>query len=409
MRFILKRFGNSWLFGTFICLFLLIYFNNETLANNLCTFINQPCMYVAIGIIAFFVCSIHRTRGNISSQSAMPYIFVSLLFLVLNGMMDTTFANGYFLTMMNIVVAFMLSKMIRFRDFSLWYIEIMVILAICSLLITYPLASIVRSLSLPHVMNSANVPFTNAYICYLVDFGDYYRNTGIFREAGVWGGFLLIALMLTIENSFLYSPQKYWFHVILLVATIISTFSTACLVAMVMVFCIMIIKRKSKEVKKISNLWLIVGAVGVVFVTLKMEMGAEALTESVDKLVGNSSSMDYRTEVMKNAVPVIFSNPLGCGILQGTQMLTNANTLNNYHNTSTFVAGTVYFGCIYILLYLVGLYKFCKRRLCSWLYMAPFFMLLNAEQYIFNPIFYLLIFYGFQKSEQENLAPLCNS
>lgn len=405
MQIINKHFGTTYLLGTFICLFLLTYFNNETLANNLCTFVSQPCMYVVIGIMVFYIVNRRKTIWNISSQAAIPFVTVFFIFLLLNGVMDISFSNGYFLTMMNIIVALLLSKMIRFRDFSLWYIDIMTFLGICSILITYPLAPIVRSLPLPHVVNSANTPFINAFLCYIVDFDIYYRNTGIFREAGVWGGFLVIALMLAIENSYLYKSRQYWARVIIIIATIVSTFSTACLVAMVMIFAIMMVNN-NKEKNKVSNIWVIIGAIAVVFVTIKLDNGAEALFESINKLTGNSSSMDYRTEVIQNSVPVILNNPLGCGILKGTQMLADANTLREYHNTSTFVAGALYFGWIYIALYVTGVFQFCRRRLNSWLYLIPFFVLLNAEQYIFNPIFYLIIFYGLQSGEQENLVPI---
>lgn len=408
MNYINKVFDSKLFLGLFMCLFLMIYFNNETLSNNLCTFVTQPCAYVALIIIFYYIINRYCFINKTESQISILFRFVFFISILLNGMMDISFSNGYLLTIMNIFIAFLLSKMIRFKEFSLWYINIIVFLCICSLLITYPLASFVRSLPLPRVINSAEVPFINAYFCYLVDFENYFRNTGIFREAGVWGAFVLIALMIVVENRFLFNSKQYLLRVIILISTVISTFSTACLVVLAMIFLIMMIKRDENKTTNISNIWLLICAICIIFVTLKFDIGVEALSGSMDKLSENSSSMDYRTDVINNSFTLILNNPFGYGILRGIEMLSNVNTMDEFHNTSTFVSCALYFGWLYFLFYVIGIFMFCYRRLSSWLYVFPLFMLLNAEQYIYNPIFYLLIFYGLQNVEQENLVPLSN-
>lgn len=406
MQIIVKYFGNQFLLGLFSCLFLVIYFNNETLPNNLCILVSQPCVYVVLGILVFYIITQRKYKSNIVGTSQPLYLFMLIICILLNGIMDTAFSNGYFLIMMNVIVAYFLSKMIRFRDFALWYVNIIFFLCICSLLITYPLASVIRTSSFPHLVNSAGVPFVNAYLCFLVDVDFYFRNTGIFREAGVWGFFIVLAAVLTIENSFLFKPRWYIIKVIVFVTTILSTFSTASLMAITLVFIIMIFRRNNTK-SRTSKIWLIIGAVLVLIMTLKLETGARALNESVDKLSG-TSSLTYRTEVIKNSVPIILNSPLGCGIVRGTQMLTHHNSLEDYHNTSTFVACAVYFGWIYIILYTFALFLLCRRRMNSWLYFIPLCILMNSEQYIFNPIVYLLVFYGLQRKEQLNLVPLNN-
>lgn len=97
----------------------------------------------------------------------------------------------------------------------------------------------------------------------------------------------------------------------------------------------------------------------------------------------------------------MFNNPFGLGIVDGAAALMQSNTLDAFHNTSTLVAGGVYFGFLYLIIYIIGMFLFCKKRLGAWMFIIPLVLLLSGEQYIFNPWWYMLLFYGFAPMDKQ--------
>lgn len=370
---------------------LLFYFNNETLPNNLSSFVSQPCMYVAIFELIIFTV-IAMSRSSVLSRNGVSFLlaFFLILLVIMGGLIDTAFSNGYFLLAMNIMAAVTMVALIPYNIFIRYFIQLVVLFAGASLLITYILKPFIVGLPLPRAFNSSNIPFVNAYLCYLVDYDDYMRNTGIFREAGVWGAFLSIALMFLVTNRELFSKKTTTYFYIIIIASIFSTFSTTALLATAMIFIVPFIKpNRSSQ----SFLFIVLLTI-VFFFFSKYSVFIDEFDLAVNKLSTDSSSYQARTEIIRNAIPIMFSNPLGMGIINGTDALKLSNTLGAYHNTSTFVACGLYFGLMYLLIYVISLLFFCKKCVGSWLLIIPMALLLQGEQYIFNPWFYMLLFYG---------------
>lgn len=375
-----------------IVFFLLFYFNNETLPNNLSSSVSQPCMYVAIfELILFTVIAV--TRRGVFSRNGLSFLiaFFLVLLVMLGGIIDIAFSNGYFLLAMNIMVAVTMVSLIPYKIFIKYFIQLVVLFAGASLLITYILKPFIVGLPLPHAYNSSNVPFINAFLCYLVDYDGYIRNTGIFREAGVWGAILSIALMFLVSNKELFPKKASTYFYIIIIASIFSTFSTTALLATAMIYVVIFFNKPNRSSQ--SFLFIILLVI-VFFFFSRYSIFVDEFDFAVDKLSTNSSSYQARTEIIKNAIPIMFHNPLGLGIINGTEALTISNTLVAYHNTSTFVAGGVYFGLLYLLIYVILLFLFCKKRVGYWLLIIPMALLLQGEQYIFNPWFYMFLFYG---------------
>lgn len=375
---------------------LLFYFNNETLPNNLSQFVSQPCMFVAIGELVLFIIS--GRFNNLTKGYSLIVAIVSILLVFFSGMFDSVYSNGYNLLIMNILVAITFVSLLPYEIFVKYFVKVTVFFAIASLVITYLLSPVVHALPLPHVTNSAGVSFTNAFLCYLVDYEGYIRNTGIFREAGVWGGFLSVALVLLVSNKDLFSKKLFNVFSIVLVATILSTFSTTCVLALLLIYIAFLLQdRKKAKDNKFVLIVLILGLAAFFY----FRGSIEEIDNTFNKLSRDSSSYQTRTEIIINSISIIFNKPLGLGIVNGAAALMQSNTLDAFHNTSTLVACGVYFGLLYLIIYVVGMFLFCKKRLGSWLYFVPIMLLLSGEQYIFNPWWYMLLFYGINQAERR--------
>ena len=372
---------------------LILYFNNETLSNNLCTFVDQPCMYVAIIEILFFLfCCLHY-RLSINVGILLVTLFMCLTIIIV-GLSDYQISNGYWLTIMNILLAASFSALLSMKDFSYYYVRFIFILAVASLIITYPLSSVVRHLPLQHVYNSANLGFYNVGICYIVDNDSYVRNTGIFREAGVWGAFVFFALMLLYNNPRLVREKMFYPIIIVLTLTIISTFSTSCLIALVLFFVANAIQSRKNSSR---NILLAVVFVGVFLLINRFSGGNDAIIGTINKIDSESSSFLIRADAIKTSIPLAIENPFGYGIVRGAEVLQQSSSVDVFHNTSTIVSTIIYYGFLFFVCYLIGLFSFCKRSLGNIWLVIPLLFLINAEQYIFNPIIYLFLFYGFRK------------
>lgn len=389
--------NNSRLTVLFTLIFvLLFYFNNETLPNNLSQFVSQPCMYVAIGELIVF--AISGKFNNLVRGYSLIVAIVSILLVFFSGMFDSVYSNGYNLLIMNILVAVTFVSLLPYEVFVKYFVQVTVFFAIASILITYPLSPLVRTLPLPHVTNSAGVSFTNAALCYLVDYDGYLRNTGIFREAGVWGGFLSVALILLITNRALFSKKLFNTYSIVLIATILSTFSTTCFLVLLVIYLVFLLKNRGKDKGGWFSLIVLIIGIAAFFY---FRGTIEEIDNTFNKLSRDSSSYQTRTEVIINSVSVMFNNPLGLGIVNGAAALMQSNTLDAFHNTSTLVAAGVYFGILFLIIYVAGIFLFCKKKLGSWLYFVPIVLLLSGEQYIFNPWWYMLLFYGINQTERR--------
>ena len=375
---------------------LLFYFNNETLPNNLSQFVSQPCMYVAIGELIIF--AISGKFNNLIKGYSLIVALVFILMVFFSGMFDSVYSNGYNLLIMNILVAVTFVSLLPYEIFVKYFVKVTVFFAISSLVITYLLSPVVRALPLPHVTNSAGVSFTNAFLCYLVDIEGYLRNTGIFREAGVWGAFLSLALVLLNSCREGFVKKEFNFYSIILIISILTTFSTTSILSLLLLY--LIIFSHSKTQLK-NNKYLSIVMLMLVVVFFYYRGSIEEIDDAFNKLSRDSSSYLYRTEVIKNSISIIFNNPLGLGIVNGAAALMQSNTLDAFHNTSTLVACGVYFGLLYLIIYVVGILLFCKKRLGSWLYFIPIVLLLSGEQYIFNPWWYMLLFYGINQTERR--------
>lgn len=402
MNIVERYFGNRGVFLVFLCFFFIIYFNNETLPNNLCTFVNQPCQYIAVLGMVLYV-----TRASkhllVPNSNTLTYAIIMSLCVAIAGFFDRTFSNGYILTIMNILLASMMASILPFSIFKKYYIHIIVFLCLCSLLMTYIARPFLPMLPLQHVVNSAQTPFTNAIVCYVIDFDSYLRNTGIFREAGVWGAFVLLAIMLLIPERHTFSNKRYNIYLIILVVTVLSTFSTACLLAL---GAYLIVSIATRNMSLGNNKLVVVFIAAFMVLVLRNMDYLDLFNESVGKLSTDSSSYQARTDVYTNALPMIFSNVFGHGILNGASGLMLGHDESTFHNTSTIITSCIYFGIVFFCIYFYGFLRFCKRRLSSILFIIPLLIILNAEQYIFNPIFYMLVFYGISNEIENPLQTL---
>lgn len=391
-----SRYRQSGAIGTVLIL-LSFLFNNETLANNLCLFMNQPCLLVGIGGCALLVLCLLQGCRIPAWQTVLLGFMMACVVLV--QFFDRGTTNGYFLILMNLALAYAITVLAGPERFRMLFSRFMTVITVYSLVCTYLLKRILLRLPMlfPLVTNSAGYTFIDAHAAYVMKDLSYYRNYGLFREPGVFAAFLCLALLFELTDK---TPRRSRATVCLILAAgVISTFSAAGYLAMAFVFVIRFLQ--DGRIPGKLGIW-VSAAAALLMIALCFGVTDDNLFSGVfQKFSGSNSSMRYRMESILDGFAISAKHRfLGIGIQNGTRELQMANNLSRYHNTSTVTAMLVYFGLPYLALSAAGLLRFCRAQLGSILYLIPIVFLMSSQQFIFNVIFYSLILYGFTVSDR---------
>lgn len=376
--------------GLKMLLFFVLFFNNETLSNNLCTFVKQPTQYVSALLIVYFLYYIITHRGILRAFNRNAFILVTLfvIFIEASYMRDSGFTNGYILLILAVMSAFSLSIMLEFKKFAILFVWYMSALSVISLLCTYILKYVAPFLGgiFKIVTNSAGVSFYNMHVCYVYSGKMYYRNFGIFREPGVYAIFLCIAIIFILLYKEELSRKAFTSILFILIGTLVSTFSTTSYIALFMIIIWYGLINRRLEIKYVVAAFLAI--------ILLMWFSDSYIANPLKKLSSDSSSMQYRMETIITGIKLMAEKPFGYGILRGINAMSSNYSLKKYHNTSTWVAIGVYLGIPFLLASFITFLRFCKKRLGSIFLVIPIVLLLSGEMLIYNPFVYILCFYG---------------
>lgn len=382
-----------------ILLFLLLYFNNETLSNNYCEFVSQPTQYVSGFLIVFALCS-YRCSLRYMERSAFFGICVMAGSVMLAFFQDISFSNGYVLTILAVLDAYMIISIMSFEEVARLFTKYMSFFALSSLICTYvlkmaaPLLGVVKT-----VTNSAGIRFYNFYVAYVVIDEGYYRNLGIFREPGVYAIFLILAIC-CLMWIFSKKEEKYkrplFLQLGILVCALVTTFSTTGIVALGMLLVWYgIVKRQFNMKYAIA---------GLIILTIVYFLNSQYLVSSIDKLSADSSSWKYRMNTIVTGIDAMCTKPFGYGILNGIEVMRNGNQMRYFNNTSTVIASSVYFGVFFMITWVWGMIRFSQKRLGSIVLALPLLLLFNSQMLIYNPFVYMFSFYGLIRSDSRDGA-----
>lgn len=378
-----------------IIVFLILFFNNETLSNNLCLFMEQPTRIVTFAAVLYALYRIIRYRDLIKVKVALfSLLLIALVIVAL--IIDGSYTNGYMLLIMGILNGTILALFIPFERFSELFIKATIFMSAASLLFTYILKPVMRFFPFlfPRVTNSAGIVFYDAHICYVNTSARFFRNYGIFREPGIFAIVLCFSIVLVIfAKPKNFSRKKTLIYFSVFAITLISTFSTTGYVAALLIALAAMISQNNRGVSR-SSIIMVIAFVALVVVYLFFFENLENPFEKFNNTSDSYSSYRYRIETIVNGTVLSLRQPMGYGLQKGIYALQNANSLKSYHNTSTWIAMSVYLGIPYFLLCLVSFLGFFVKKTKSMIVFLPFFLLLSGEAMLYNAMIYAFIMYG---------------
>lgn len=395
---------------------ILIYFNNETFPSVFFKGPGQSIFYLFFILVVFFFFNVFIKKEKLNKYSTYAsFVLITLIFITM--LLNQDFSGGYFKVINCILIGYFFSHLISLREFTASYVRVMLILALYSLVVTYiirPLTFSMPSSLAPIITNTAGVSFIDMRLSVVVNDINYFRNFGIFREAGVYQVFLNFAL---IFELFFKKTKVNIFTVIVLFLTIISTFSTpGYIAALIILFAFFISPSKKsmpldvsiKKNKRIIASSLIIIIIISFFIFLFNDNFKEMVLGTFDKVSEDNSSFQGRTVAIWVNLVVWISNPFfGSGInsLISTtlELLKNNSSYSTSHNTSTIGALLVVFGSFFTIIFIYYLFKLLNKskygKITGIISFLAIMISINTQLLIYNEILYTIIVFGMLKEK----------
>ncbi|WP_320018346.1 hypothetical protein [Labilibaculum manganireducens] len=206
----------------YFLLFVIVYISDDTLLFGTSSDVYMYSKFKYLLYYLLTVVLIINVRRISKSNAILLMTLVTLI--AITSISNSDFRGGYVYQTLIIVLSFLLVKKINFSVFAATYCRYIYLFGIASL-VAYVLAILFPFIInyFPVITNISGLDSHNLIVAVIHgDYGHGLRNTGIFREPGVYMIYLNIALMLSLfyENSL---NKRYVFIYLLCIATTVST------------------------------------------------------------------------------------------------------------------------------------------------------------------------------------------
>lgn len=393
-----------------ISIFVLIYVSPETLLFGT----NNNEQIKNVGYVIIFLLSLYwilySCKNNIKKGKNQTYTLVVLITLSIVSMsLSVDFSIKYFYECMVLILASFFCVNVSFDIFCKYYSKIMFCLALCSVItfVIYEIAYSVLEI-FPLIENTGGHEFYNMGLSFVQKKMMYYshRNYGVFREPGVYVFYLIFAVIIELFYNNEISAKKI---VTLSLATFL-TFSTAGWIILFFVFFIyLLLINKTLNSGRKKFILSIMIFIGVFYILRNQNFVDEFIFHKFSE--GNSSKASRFDSLWLN-LRMLTSNPHGFITGLGYSYVENnfeifADKYNSFatDNTNTIFRMLAIHGVPYVLIIVSLLANFIKKfseqkNVVVFLFLI-FLGLLFNENYMLNPILYIMTFYSFQPNVGE--------
>ena len=261
------------------------------------------------------------------------------------------------------------------------------------------------------MINTANYRFYNiglSFVLFNENYRNYYRNYSIFREPGLYGCILVLALIIILFSRIdIKSKRK---KVIILLLAMLSTLSTAVYFCLILVFASYILSKKTN----VNTIFI---------VSISVLLFSYILTQDTifnmvfGKLFSNNGSLVSRFSSFVINFKIFLSHPLlGVGweniipLYQKVGISTYGKILSvgtNFDNTNTFLKLLAVHGIPFFIIYFRGFVKTFKsiisNKMIMILSIIILFLSFSNEDITFNCLLYIIVFYQFGNKYREEI------
>lgn len=313
---------------------------------------------------------------------------------------QTTILISYFCMAMTFCNAYSIKRWFKV------YVKVMYVICICSIIL-YVIDMIVPSVLtyLPTVTNSVGVE--KGTILFAVT-PTQNRNYGCFWEPGAFQTYLLIAFIIEVFEFKVRNKKR----VVALLIALVTTFSTAGYAAvMIAIVAVMMSGFTDTALKKSARNVIIIVLIAVIAAYYIIQNFYPQLAyvlfgklEDYNQTQNDNTSTGVRVNAIVEGFKIFLENPI-FGVGKTKLKIMFINMYGHDMTTCTYVNWFAYFGIVFGCLMLYGLFMFTRnftnRLLVRWVLFAAIMASITSENYVMNPSFLILIFYGFQAAVEH--------
>lgn len=380
-----------------LCLvIIMIFISDDSLSMNVFgqnSFLLKQIIYIlTIAILVINNKSYNLTRIKNSSQMLML-----LIIIFLTSFINLDFTYGYLVQILALFTGYLFARKISFQTFAYTYTKILFYVALLSLIIFSIFLLMPNFIDLiPLSINSGEAFYVNLF--FYVHFIDMFRNTGIFREPGVYMIYLNIGIL--IEFFARERPSRK--HVVIYILSILTTLSTAGFIILGIILLVYVLNNRSaKTMAKVTFFAIVL----IAFLFYNYEIFETTLTKFQSDQTGMSKAL-ARTSSVTVPFNIFMINPyFGTGLTDFTELYKSIS-FNLYgvrlepggESTNTFINLLATYGVLLGCIIVFGYYKltsfFAKSIIIRLLIFISFIFMLSNEDIRYSILFSTLLFYG---------------
>lgn len=360
--------------------------------------------YVILALTALSLI-IRTIKKRITFEKSIISIAVVLAMLsFITGVLNSDLGIKYIYEAVILVIAILYVANFTWGEFSRSYIIVMCVISTFALLLIL-INLVVPSLltHLPYVTNSVLHGYRFAGLGLIkVLGGEASRSISVFREPAVYGIFLLLALLMLLFSD-KHGIKSKLPLVILFLLAIETTHSSGAVACTAIAFIIYLLQLTSKKLSRFQ--WLMVFAgLAVLLVILFVidpfdsyefsKFGNQQYTSWADR------SFSFLGNLIIFANHPIFGGGWDNGIAEFLLLSSQNSLYSTGANTNTFLRILSVHGAPYFLIWLFGMYGYCRRlsekSFIRFLLLILLFLLLANANLTFNVVVSIMVVYGWE-------------
>lgn len=327
---------------------------------------------------------------------------------------NVDYRGGYALQIVTIILSILIAHSLSLHVFINAYKKCIFWLAFCSLIVfgisIYWRAAIVH---FPVIQNYGGVEFYNLFIAAVFSDENIIRNTGIFREPGVYAFHLLVATIFELFGET--NPNKK--SIFIFTLTMLTTASTAGILLLMLLGFSFFAKRYSFY--RVLSITLVIATIFAVYSFAGIQNDNNVLIFSKFQ-EGSQDYMSYLARLSSAVVPLfmIIKNPVfGVGLSifsaeyeQISNLLFGVPFSAESASTNTFLNYAAIFGVPMGSAILFGVYRFsrtiAKHKLdCTTIFLV-LVLISSSQELRYSLLFNLMIMYGLIVNLSKNKKSL---
>ena len=381
-------------FGIF--LFLMLYLARDTLVtSSLLGFTKSQILMLGILCVfgLAFLAVNRRELKNIVFDRRMGMMAFFAVVLLLPMLVKREWQLMYFSILIGAVVAVFLTYFTSTKEVAKYYVVIMTVLGVFSVLAAYILRPALIDtgiIKMPYVRNPLKIGFHYFGLSFVSNSYVKNRNFGIFREPGVYQYFLILALYL---HNYILSwdkPWKYWTINACLAVTMLTTFATGGVIEMGLLAVVVFFDKKMYRDKRIVAVVLVlILLLAVALGLIIKQQGSlywELYSMMVSKFSPQEDSFFERTEAVVMDIQFFLNNPIF-----GEKLSTVLHSVAN-NTTSTlimFAAFGIFGGVLHVVTWLALIWEKDRKLWVNLLMIPVMFLSFNTQNLTADVFFWL--------------------